>query len=135
MLCNRLWVFQAKDGVIKVIALWKYEKISVNGAPFVYQCTELVSSEGAVESEVCAYCIDALAAQGMRWGPAHTEIRYTANGPRLIVINARWHAANVVPVTRQCLGTDAITATLDACFDPGNEEDFFAISDCVCHFT
>jgi hypothetical protein len=42
-----------KDGHTKIVALWKYSKLSVNGAPFVYQCTELVSSSG--ELEVCMY--------------------------------------------------------------------------------
>eukprot|EP01038_Epipyxis_sp_PR26KG_P006279 gene6279-8646_t len=102
----------AMDGEIKVIALWKYGKFSVNNAPFVYQCTELVSSnKGGIEIEV-------LQAQPVRWGPTHTEIKYTKNGPRLIEINPRWHAQHFSPITRACLGNDAVTATLDGFFEP-----------------
>jgi hypothetical protein len=82
----------ARDGQIKVIAIWKYAKFPANGAPFVYQCSELVSADGEVEAAVCDYCVDVLKAQRLRWGPTHTEIKYTTNGPRLMEINARWHA-------------------------------------------
>jgi hypothetical protein len=112
-------VLQAKDGEIKVLAVWKCVKKEVNGAPFVYQCTELVSAEGETERAVSDYCVRVLQALDLRWGPAHTEIRLTASGPRLVEVNARWHAQNFVPITRRCLGTDAITATLDAYFKPG----------------
>lgn len=32
----------SRDGEHKVVALWRYDKRQVNGAPFVYYCTELV---------------------------------------------------------------------------------------------
>jgi len=109
----------AMDGDIKVVALWRYRKFSANGAPFVYQCTELVSSAGERESEICNYCVDILKAQNLQWGPTHTEIKYTSRfGPALIEINARWHAQNTFPVMVQCLNVDAVSAALDAYFDP-----------------
>jgi len=89
----------ARDGQIKVIAIWKYTKFSANGAPFVYQCSELVSADGEVEAAVCDYCVDVLKAQRLRWGPTHTEIKYTTNGPRLMEINARWHAQGTTITT------------------------------------
>jgi hypothetical protein len=54
-----------------------------------------------------------------RWGPTHTEIRHTSDGPRLIEINARWHAQNFIPLVRACLGYDAVHSALDAYFDQG----------------
>jgi biotin carboxylase len=109
-----------KDGHTKVVALWKYSKVPVNGAPFVYQCTELVSSSGKLESEVCDYCVDVLDALGLQWGPTHTEIMACADGPRLIEVNARFHAANTYPLVTSCIGYDALTATLDSFFDPAS---------------
>ena len=118
----------ARNGQIKVIALWKYAKFPANGAPFVYQCSELVSADGVIEAAVCDYCVEVLKAQRLRWGPTHTEIKYTttnsssssSSGPRLMEINARWHAQDFVPITRRCLGgRDAVAATLDSFFDEG----------------
>ena len=36
----------------QVLALWKYRKLPVNGAPFVYECTELVASGSEEENSV-----------------------------------------------------------------------------------
>lgn len=110
----------AQNGEIKVVALWKYHKIAVNDAPFVYQCTELVDVSSNKEEEVCEYAIKILQAQGLKWGPTHTEIKYTSKGPRLIEINARWHAQNFPPLVQRSIGYDAVTVTLDAFFNPGN---------------
>lgn len=107
----------AMDGEIKVVALWRYRKLPANGAPFVYQCSELVDVATQMEQRVCDYCIAVLQAQNLRWGPTHTEIKYTKDGPRLIEINARWHAQHFYPIVKACLGYDAITSTLDAYFD------------------
>lgn len=110
----------AQDGHIKVVALWKYHKLAANGAPFVYQCSELISVNSDMEREVCQYCMDILKAQGLRWGPTHTEIKYTRTGPKLIEINARWHAQHFLPIVQACLGYDAVSTTLDTIFQPGN---------------
>lgn len=107
------------DGHLKVLAVWKYEKVSMNGAPFVHQCAELVTSGDPVAREICDYCVNVLRAQDLQWGPTHTKIRSTPDGPKLVEINARWHSMNFLPITQGCLGTDAVTATLDAFYNPG----------------
>lgn len=89
-------------------------------APFVYQCSELISSDGKIESDVCDYCLNILKAQSLIWGPTHTEIKYTSKGPRLIEINARWHAQHFQPIVDRCLGYNAVTTTLEAFFQPGS---------------
>ena len=77
------------DGEHKVVALWRYEKGSANGAPFVYLSAELLSSSGADEAEALMdYACDCLDALKWRWGPAHIEVRYTPDGPKLIEVNA-----------------------------------------------
>jgi biotin carboxylase len=81
------------DGVTKVLAVWKYSKVSVNDAPFVYQCTELLSYSNPEEEEevgtVSEYVVKALQAVNLRYGPSHTELKKTTNGLRLIEINPR----------------------------------------------
>ena len=104
---------------IQVAALWRYRKLPCNGAPFVYQCSELVSSEGEEETNVCNYCVELLNGLGLRWGPTHTEIMCTSDGPRLIEVNAgRFHAQHFYPIVRSCLGYDALSTTLDGFFNP-----------------
>lgn len=108
------------NGQVKVVALWKYSKFAANGAPFVYQCTQLVSKLDSEAESVCDYCIDLLQGLGVRWGPTHTEIKCDPMmGPRLIEVNARFHAQNFVEIVRACLGYDAVTLTLDAFYHPG----------------
>jgi hypothetical protein len=114
----------AANGIIKIVALWKYKKIAINGAPFVYQCSELVDIVSDEERQVCEYCIKILQAQELKWGPTHTEIKYTTDGPRLIEINARWHAQHFIPIVRKCIGYDAITSTLDGYF---NQQKFLSL--------
>lgn len=109
----------SRDGEIKVVALWKYKKYHLNKAPFVYQCSELVSARGVWEKQVCNYCVDVLTAAGVKWGPTHTEIMMTKQGPRLVEVNGRWHAQHFKPITDRCLGYDALTASIDAAFFPG----------------
>lgn len=110
------------DGETKVVALWRYSKFPANGAPFVYQCSELV---GDADTEECRavmdYTVKLLAAQGLKFGPTHTEVKYSpTKGPRLMEINARWHAQHFSPITRQCLGNDAVELTMEAFFRPDN---------------
>ena len=109
----------ARDGDIKVVALWRYHKLPANGAPFVYQCSELISVAGEEERAVCDYCLSVLQAQGLRWGPTHTEIKHSNRGPLLIEINARWHAQDFPALVRACIGYDAVSSTLDTVFHPG----------------
>jgi len=41
----------------------------------------------------------------------------TADGPRLIEVNARWHSANFCEICKRSCGAEAISATIDAYFD------------------
>jgi hypothetical protein len=42
----------------------------------------------------------------------------TKDGPRLIEVNARWHAQNFKPITDCALGYDSLTTSIDAAFFP-----------------
>ena len=80
---------------------------------------ELIPCSGPEAIAVVDYTLKVLQAVGLRWGPAHTEVMLTADGPRLIEVNARWHAANFYPIVKRCYGYDALTATVDAYMNPG----------------
>jgi hypothetical protein len=57
----------AMDGDIRVVALWRYHKLPMNGAPFVYQCSELIAADDDETNAVCDYCVDILKAQNLRY--------------------------------------------------------------------
>ena len=105
------------NGEIKVVAMWKYHKLPLNGGPFVYQCTELVGSEDEHAVAAAEYSIAALNAVKHRWGATHTEVIVTRDGPRLVEINTRWHAAPFADICLASFGYSAIDACLDAFFD------------------
>jgi carbamoylphosphate synthase large subunit len=67
--------------------VWRYRKRSVSNTR-VYECDELL--DPAAEQSVTAleYSNSVLCAVGIRWGPSHTELMLTSNGPRLIEVAA-----------------------------------------------
>jgi hypothetical protein len=109
-----------RNGERKVAALWRYDKRAVNGAPFVYFSTELVSiSEEGVEHEVCKYVFKALDALGVRWGLSHVEVIVgsTSTGMmqiRLVEVNCRQHNTDFMPLTNACMGYNALDMVLAA---------------------
>jgi hypothetical protein len=76
----------SKDGKVKVTALWKYDKLPANGAPFVYQCSYLHPTDSEEAKAVCKYAAESIKASGIRWGATHTEVMATENGPRMIEV-------------------------------------------------
>jgi biotin carboxylase len=108
-------------GHTKILAVWRYQKMPMNDAAFVYQCSELVDAVG-VDGHllpVCEYCLKALDALDVAWGPCHTEVKDTVDGPTMIEVNPRWHAQDFCPITRLCLSTDSLVSTVDAFVFPG----------------
>lgn len=100
--------------------------MAINIRAFTQELVDAVDADGKLLS-VCAYCLDALTALGVAWGPTHTELKVTAEGPRMIEVNARWHAQDIVPVSRYCLGTDSLISTIDAFTNPGKETLLFLL--------
>jgi biotin carboxylase len=56
----------------------------------------------------------AIAALGLGFGPAHTEIRLGAGGPVVIEVNARLAGGRIPTLVRLATGVDLIGATVDA---------------------
>jgi len=119
------------DGDVKVVAIWKYHKVTTNDAPFVYQSTELVTDIDTCALKAAEYAVKALKVCGHRWGPTHTEVkvrRVNCEGegqqedsyePIMIEVNTRWHAHPVSKLCRKVYGwhRDAIQDTYKAYFD------------------
>lgn len=117
---GREWVVDSvsRDGEHKVVALWRYSKASLNGAPFVNLCDELRPANDADDEALMEYARRVLDALGVRWGPAHLEIKRPASGPVLVEANVgRWNGVDFKLLADACLGYNAYEATLDAFTD------------------
>ena len=124
-----------KDGERKVAALWKYDKRSVNDAPFVYFSTQLVcavnengTTDGKeVEQAVCEYVFKSLDALGIQWGMHHVEVIVEntdtqAIRVRLVEVNCRQHNTDFRPLTNAVVGYNALDMTLSAYLGDGSEQ-------------
>jgi len=98
----------SRDGEHKVVALWRYRKGERNGAPFVNLMDEVVGGGDHAAAAVADYACAALEALGWRWGPAHTEVMMTDDGPRLIEVNAgRFNGVDFMLFADVCYGANA----------------------------
>ena len=77
------------NGRHRVTDLWRVHKQRVAGAGFIYDRSELMPGTGKEQSDLVEYVCEALDAIGIQYGPAHTEVMLTADGPVLIEVGAR----------------------------------------------
>lgn len=120
----------SRDGVHKLVAIWEYDKRSVNGAHFVYFGMKLRSAESAMMQVMISYADKVLDALGINEGPSHMEIMLNTittvdpvtgaatvvYDPCLVEVGSRCHGGEGtwVPVTMECIGYSQVTVTLDA---------------------
>jgi len=107
----------SSDGVHKAVANWMYDKRSVNGASFVYFCTELVQdNQNDMMHEIQEYALLVLEALGVKNGPCHIEIMYhKTRGPLLIEANCgRWHCQDYTSICDKAYSCNQASSTVDA---------------------
>ena len=105
----------SRDGVHKIVAIWEYDKRSVNGANFVYFGMRLMASNTPKSQEMIAYADKVLDALGILQGPSHMEVIYQEDGPCLVEVGSRCHGGegSWIPVAKECVGYTVVDATLD----------------------
>ncbi len=64
------------------------------------------------ERAVCAVALQAIAALGLDWGPAHVELRLSKRGPVIIEVNPRLAGGFIPELVRCATGIDLITETV-----------------------
>ncbi|MFD7735690.1 ATP-grasp domain-containing protein [Kitasatospora phosalacinea] len=79
------------DGRHTVADVCRYRKVDSGGHMAVYESLAWVPEDDPVVPELVRYTEGVLDAVGFRWGAAHVEVMMTADGPRLIEVNARPH--------------------------------------------
>lgn len=70
---------------------------------------EISASE---KKSICQLVMRALDTLGLGWGPAHTELRLTKDGPRIIEVNARLAGGYIPELIRLASGIDLISETI-----------------------
>jgi len=77
------------DGKHYIAEIWSDKTTRIDGAAIVSDREDLLPRNGEVQEAIAAYVCRVLDALGVRWGPAHTELMVTADGPVLIETAAR----------------------------------------------
>jgi gamma-glutamylcyclotransferase (GGCT)/AIG2-like uncharacterized protein YtfP len=114
----------SKNGEHKVAALWRYDKRSINNAPFVYFATEVINAQTETGQKVCKYAMDVLDTLDVKWGLTHVEVILDSTvddkegqigeGPVLVEVNCRQHNTDFVPLTSISVGYNALDMLLAA---------------------
>jgi biotin carboxylase len=68
--------------------------------------------EADERTALCETVEDALAALGLRRGPAHVELRLSAGGPVVVEVNARLAGGFIPELVRESIGVDLLTETI-----------------------
>ncbi|KAJ0396481.1 hypothetical protein P43SY_004323 [Pythium insidiosum] len=109
----------SRNGIHKVVAVWKYDKRRVNDAAFVYFGLSIIPTGGVVD-ELIDYQFSVLDALGIRNGPAHGEVKFCRGSPVLIEVGARCHGGEGawVPIANKCVGYNQVDAAIDSLLEP-----------------
>ncbi|HEY5811540.1 MAG TPA: SET domain-containing protein-lysine N-methyltransferase, partial [Terrimicrobiaceae bacterium] len=99
-----------------VCDIWRYGKSWLNGAP-VYDFNALVRSDSPEAILLSEHVNKALNALGIAFGPAHSEIKLSPNGPVLIESGARMAGTGLALLARDCVRVNQIELTADAYLD------------------
>lgn len=100
-----------------VVGVWKYQKNLVNGKN-IYDRDILVPANEDPVPDLIAYTDRILETFGIDWGPTHTELKMTSNGPALVEIGARLNG-NMNPGFHDvCLGHNQADLIALAHLDP-----------------
>ncbi|WP_328969545.1 ATP-grasp domain-containing protein [Streptomyces sp. NBC_00239] len=108
----------SRDGVHRVCEIWRTTRITANGVQDLSDTVYLMQRTGPVQDELTAYAGRVLDALGIAHGPAHVEIKLTADGPRLIEAGARICGANLPLHAQQAHGSSQLDWTAEAYLRP-----------------
>ncbi len=86
-------------------------------APFAYDTFELCPGDDVLAGYLTRWLERVLDALGVTWGPAHTELILTDEGPRLIDFGARLDGVLLPSLNEECIGRSPVQLTADAYLD------------------
>ncbi len=102
----------------RVTDIWKMHHLSANGIRDLPGGAELLPRRGADQEALVEYTLRVLDALGIHNGAAHTELKLTPKGPRLVETGARVCGADVHVPAGDATGESQLDWTVDAYADP-----------------
>jgi biotin carboxylase len=92
--------------------------LNVNGVRDLLGGSHLLPRRGPEQDQLVDYTFAVLDALGVRNGPAHTELKLTATGPKLVETAARICGADLPVLVGAAIGESQLEWTVDAYVDP-----------------
>lgn len=106
------------DGVHYVTDLHSTRHLNINGVRDLLGGSCLLPRHGPEQDQLVEYTFGVLDALGVRNGPAHSEVKLTADGPRLVETAARICGGEMPVLVRAAIGDSQVECTVDAYVDP-----------------
>jgi biotin carboxylase len=125
------------DGTHYVCDIHSTRHLAVNGVGDLLGGSHLLPRRGPVQDRLVEYVSQVLDALGIRNGPAHTELKLTEDGPRLIETASRICGADLPVLVDAAIGASQLAWTVDAYTDPTGfteraKEDYRLLRHAVC---
>lgn len=105
------------EGIHSITDIWICKKRIINNR-VIYDKEELIPFDGKIQALLVSYILKVLDALGIQYGPAHSEIILTKDGPILLETGARIGGAVHPVIHNDCFGRNQIDLTIDAYLDP-----------------
>ncbi|MFI5779570.1 ATP-grasp domain-containing protein [Nocardia sp. NPDC051570] len=108
----------SRDGRHRVCEIWRTARISANGVMDLSETAYLMPRRGPVQDRIAAYTFEVLDALGIAYGPAHVEVKMTADGPMLVEAGARISGANLPHYAQVAHGRSQLDWAVEAYLNP-----------------
>jgi biotin carboxylase len=102
--------------------IWVDRRRRVPGAGLICDREDLLPAHGNVQDRLRDYGSAVLDALGIVWGPAHTEVMLTTDGPVLIETAARMQGTIIPEAVVEATGASHVTLTVDCVTGGGQFE-------------
>lgn len=115
----------SREGRHFISSVWQYEKRVIPNGPPLYSGIKLLCTLDDAPEGLIDYTLQVLDVLGVRFGPAHTEIMVTEDGPVLIESGARPMGGDSVlaqSLQAEALGQTQLGVTLEALLAPDKFE-------------
>jgi len=108
----------SRAGRHHICDIWRPLHADINGVLDKEVGDYIIPREGAIQDRLVSYGCQVLDAIGIRYGPAHMEIKMTPDGPRLVEIAARMSGSDCPYHTELAIDESQLNWTVDAYVNP-----------------